>query len=114
MGHSIGSEQFILGVGCDKSQMYQIVVVLSAWDDDGIGVKCVLYLFDHGARGALAWFVDSWEIGVNEILGFIIRSHIESIDGNARGRRGQARRTCTTNSAFLLHQRALNSRSRRC
>ena len=94
--------------------MSQIVVVVGAWDYDGIGVKCVLCVFDHGACGALAWFVGSWESGVNEILGFVLRSHIESIDGNSRGCRGRARQTFTTNSAFLPHQQALNSRAQRC
>ena len=77
MGCSIGADRFVLSIGYDKSQMSQIVVFVGVWYADGIGVECGLQGFDQGACGALAWFMDSWDSGVNEIQGFILRSYLE-------------------------------------
>ena len=60
--------------------MSQILVVIGACDAYSIGVACGLEVFNWGARGVLAWFIYSWDIGVNEVQGFIIRGHLESID----------------------------------
>ena len=59
--------------------MAQIVVVVGPLGADGIGVDFGLYGFDQGAHRSLACIVDSRDGCVDEIQGFIIRSHLKWI-----------------------------------